>query len=223
VWAFLDKTFGLGFSTPSAKAWTHAGSPTKGFLSSVDTGPFQSAYHSIAGTGWADWLFMLGMLGVSIGLIAGVALRASVAAGVLIMAMMWFGNSPSHSTSALVCRPRRRTRSSTTTHLRHGPRGRVRRHRWGLGRVWAVTRAAAPPADSTRSTTDLRIPRTDRRARRLIPSGHARAPLKTRGGRSSSIGAARIGNQHWGDLDPEAPLYGTDGRLSGLGNAVRQR
>src|ERR1700709_1718298 len=94
LWAFLDKTFGLGYSTPSAKAVIHGGSPTKGFLASVDVGPFQSAYHSMAGTWWANWLFMLGMLAVGLALILGVALRAAATAGVLIMAMMWFGESP---------------------------------------------------------------------------------------------------------------------------------
>ncbi|MGZ6807791.1 MAG: hypothetical protein ACXVGG_14375, partial [Mycobacteriaceae bacterium] len=64
LWAFLDKTFGLHYATPSAKAWIHGGSPTKGFLTSVKVGPFQSVFHSIAGTWWADWLFMLGMLGI---------------------------------------------------------------------------------------------------------------------------------------------------------------
>src|SRR4051812_31281326 len=49
LWAFLDKTFGLGYSTPSARAWIHGGSPTQGFLKSVDVGPFQSTYHAIAG------------------------------------------------------------------------------------------------------------------------------------------------------------------------------
>ncbi|HEV2634497.1 MAG TPA: hypothetical protein VGX23_05090, partial [Actinocrinis sp.] len=39
LWAFLDKTFGLGYSTASAKAWIHGGSPTKGFLGSVAVGP----------------------------------------------------------------------------------------------------------------------------------------------------------------------------------------
>src|SRR4051812_195332 len=62
LWAFADKTFGLGYSTPSAKAWINGGSPTKGFLASVDVGPFQSPFHSMAGTWWANWLFMLGML-----------------------------------------------------------------------------------------------------------------------------------------------------------------
>src|SRR5829696_1447309 len=35
LWAFLDKTFGFGYATPSARAWIHGGSPTKGFLSNV--------------------------------------------------------------------------------------------------------------------------------------------------------------------------------------------
>jgi hypothetical protein len=39
LWAFLDKTFGLHYATPSAKAWIHGGSPTQGFLKSVDVGP----------------------------------------------------------------------------------------------------------------------------------------------------------------------------------------
>lgn len=94
LWAFLDKTFGLGYATPAAKAWIHGGSPTKGFLSSVDVGPLQGAFHAIAGAWWADWLFMLGMLGIGVAVMAGVALRVSAAAGVLIMAMMWLAEFP---------------------------------------------------------------------------------------------------------------------------------
>lgn len=94
LWAFLDKTFGLHYSTTSAQAWIHGGSPTKGFLGSVDVGPFQSLFHSMAGTWYADTLFMLGMLGLGIALIAGVAVRAAAAAGVVILAMMWFAEFP---------------------------------------------------------------------------------------------------------------------------------
>ena len=36
LWAFLDKTFGLGFSTPAERAWINGGSPTRGFLSGVE-------------------------------------------------------------------------------------------------------------------------------------------------------------------------------------------
>ena len=62
LWAFLDKTFGLNYATPSAKAWINGGSPTKGFLASVEVGPLQSFFHAIAGTWWANGLFMLGLL-----------------------------------------------------------------------------------------------------------------------------------------------------------------
>jgi thiosulfate dehydrogenase [quinone] large subunit len=39
MWAFLDKLFGLGNSTPSASAWLNGGSPTKGFLGKAAAGP----------------------------------------------------------------------------------------------------------------------------------------------------------------------------------------
>lgn len=94
LWAFLDKTFGLHYSTSSAKAWIHGGSPTKGFLSSIEVGPFQSTFHNLAGTGVANWLFMLGLLAIGVALIAGVALRIAAGSGVLMMAMMWLAEFP---------------------------------------------------------------------------------------------------------------------------------
>jgi thiosulfate dehydrogenase [quinone] large subunit len=141
LWAFLDKTFGLGYSTSSAKAWIHGGSPTKGFLSSIDVGPFQSAYHSMAGTWWADWLFMLGMLTVGVALIAGIALRLAAGAGVLIMAMMWLGEYPlAQHTSAGA--PSASTNPLTDYHFIYAVvlvvlAAAYAGHRWGLGRVWA--------------------------------------------------------------------------------------
>ena len=62
LWAFLDKTFGLGYATEPKDAWIDGGSPTFGFLSFGATGPFKGIYNSIAGDAWADWLFMLGLL-----------------------------------------------------------------------------------------------------------------------------------------------------------------
>ena len=55
-----------------AKSWINGGSPTKGFLSGVEVGPFQSSFNSIAGTWWADTLFMLGLLAIGVALILGV-------------------------------------------------------------------------------------------------------------------------------------------------------
>jgi thiosulfate dehydrogenase [quinone] large subunit len=94
LWAFLDKAFGLHYTTPSSKAWIHGGSPTKGFLTSVDVGPLQSWFHSIAGTWWADWLFMLGLLGVGLTLILGVLMYAGTAAGVALLGFMWLAEFP---------------------------------------------------------------------------------------------------------------------------------
>jgi thiosulfate dehydrogenase [quinone] large subunit len=94
LWAFLDKTFGLHYATPSARAWIHGGSPTKGFLSSVEVGPFQSFFHSIAGDAWANWLFMLGLLGIGAALILGVGLRVAAVAGVIMLALMWLAEFP---------------------------------------------------------------------------------------------------------------------------------
>ena len=94
LWAFLDKTFGFGYATPSGKGWIDGGSPTKGFLGSVAAGPMESTFHSWAGDTWADWLFMLGLLGVGLALVAGVALRLAAVAGTVMMALMWTAEWP---------------------------------------------------------------------------------------------------------------------------------
>jgi thiosulfate dehydrogenase [quinone] large subunit len=94
LWAFLDKTFGWGYSTPSARAWIHGGSPTKGFLGNVSAGPFQSTFHSMAGQGWTDWLFMLALLGIGLALTLGIGLRLAALAGVVLVALMWFAVYP---------------------------------------------------------------------------------------------------------------------------------
>jgi thiosulfate dehydrogenase (quinone) large subunit len=141
LWAFLDKTFGLHYTTTSAKAWIHGGSPTKGFLSSVEVGPFQSAFHSMAGTWWADWLFMLGMLAIGVALIAGVAVRIAAASGVLIMALMWFAEFPlAQHTSANAASGS--TNPLTDYHFIYAVvlvvlAATYAGSTWGLGRFWA--------------------------------------------------------------------------------------
>ncbi len=89
LWPFLDKLFGLGHETASADAWIHGGSPTAGFLGHATSGPFASLYHQFAGHAWADWLFMLGLLGIGVGLILGVAMRVAAGAGALLLVLMW--------------------------------------------------------------------------------------------------------------------------------------
>ncbi|MEV7286296.1 hypothetical protein AB0O01_17265 [Streptomyces sp. NPDC093252] len=94
LWAFLDKTFGLGYATPSGKGWLDGGSPTAGFLGGVSAGPLESTFHGWAGDAWADWLFMPGLLGIGVALVAGVALRCAALAGTVMMALMWLAEWP---------------------------------------------------------------------------------------------------------------------------------
>ncbi|GAA4447019.1 hypothetical protein ACFQV2_19780 [Actinokineospora soli] len=93
-WAFLDKLIGLGYATRAENAWLDGGSPTKGFLSGVDHGPFGAVFRSWAGQGWADWLFMLGLAGIAAALLLGVALRVTAVAGSLMMLLMWAAEWP---------------------------------------------------------------------------------------------------------------------------------
>lgn len=94
LWAFFDKFFGLGYATKPAGAYLYGGSPTKGFLSRVAVGPFESTFHAWAGDSWADWLFMLGLLGIGVAVIAGIGLRFAAVAGTLMMLLMWAAEWP---------------------------------------------------------------------------------------------------------------------------------
>ena len=111
LWAFIDKMFGLGYSTPSAHAWIRGGSPTKGFLSGANVGPLQGFFRDIAGAPGMDWLFMIGLLGIGLAFILGVALRPAAASGALLVMLMWFatwppatmgGGQPTSSTNPVV-------------------------------------------------------------------------------------------------------------------------
>jgi len=99
LWAFFDKTFGLGYATPAAHAWINGGSPTKGFLSGA-IGPFQGIFNSIGGAPVVDWLFMLGLLGVGLALMLGVAIRISAVSGALMLALMYLAVWVPSTTSA---------------------------------------------------------------------------------------------------------------------------
>lgn len=93
LWAFLDKTFGLGFSTPSERAWINGGSPTTGYLSNVD-GPFASTFNAIAGNVFVDWLFMVGLLGIGVALVVGAGMRIAAGSAALMLAFMYLASLP---------------------------------------------------------------------------------------------------------------------------------
>jgi thiosulfate dehydrogenase (quinone) large subunit len=89
LWAFLDKTFGLGFATESDAAWLEGGSPTEGFLTFGTKGPFAGFYQDIAGAAWADVLFMVGLLAIGAALMLGIGMRVAAVSGSLMLVMMW--------------------------------------------------------------------------------------------------------------------------------------
>jgi thiosulfate dehydrogenase [quinone] large subunit len=141
LWAFLDKTFGFGYATPSARAWINGGSPTKGFLSNVEAGPFQSFFHNIAGDPWADWLFMLGLLGIGLAFVLGIGMRIAAGAGAAMMALMWIAEWPLAKTTS-GGEPSGSTNPITDYHFIYAVTGIVLAltyagHTWGLGKWWA--------------------------------------------------------------------------------------
>jgi len=99
LWAFVDKLLALGFSTGrgdtgvvdrfGAAAWVNGGSPTEGFLKFGAAGPFKGFYNSIGGAAWADWAFMLGLLGIGLALALGIGMRIAAVAGTVLYVMMW--------------------------------------------------------------------------------------------------------------------------------------
>jgi thiosulfate dehydrogenase (quinone) large subunit len=106
LWAFLDKTFALGFHTGYDQegnldrfgdaAWINGGSPTEGFLSFAipEGNPFKETFNGMAGSPVVDWLFMLGLLGIGVALLGGVAMRLGTAAGALMYAFMYAASLP---------------------------------------------------------------------------------------------------------------------------------
>jgi thiosulfate dehydrogenase [quinone] large subunit len=111
LWAFIDKTFALGFHTGvivndagektgtdvmgKGAAWLNGGSPTKGFLSGVSTSnPFHGIYTSMAGATWVNWLFMLGLLGIGVALLFGFAIRIASVSGALMYTLMYLAAIP---------------------------------------------------------------------------------------------------------------------------------
>ncbi len=104
LWAFFDKLLALGFATGTMTdpktgvtsvdrfgdaAWINGGSPTFGFLKFGADGPFKGLYNSIAGAGWADFLFMMGLLGIGLALTFGFGMRLAGIFGAVLYLLMW--------------------------------------------------------------------------------------------------------------------------------------
>lgn len=129
LWAFLDKTFGLGFATTEADSWLAGGSPTSGFLASRE-GVFAGAFHALVGHAWVDWAFMLGMLLVGAALILGVAMRPAAVGAVGLMASLWLASVPLENNPVVDEHVVYAVLAVTLAATRAG-------HRLGAGRYWA--------------------------------------------------------------------------------------
>jgi thiosulfate dehydrogenase (quinone) large subunit len=92
LWPFFDKMFGLGYATPAARAWVNGGTPAQGFMKNAE-GPFAEFFGNIAGP-WADWLFMGGLLGIGIALLAGAGLKIAAWTAALLLFLMYLAQFP---------------------------------------------------------------------------------------------------------------------------------
>ena len=96
LWAFLDKTVGLGYSTPAERAWVNGGTPSQGFLlGDAVVGPLKPFFAAIASPA-SDVLFMIAMLGIGIGaaVVLGIGLRVSAVIGSFVLLAMYLAEWP---------------------------------------------------------------------------------------------------------------------------------
>jgi len=141
LWAFLDKTLAFGYATRSENAWINGGSPTRGFLSRVAVGPFESMFHDWAGDAWADWLFMLGLLGIGLALTLGIGLRIAAVSGAVQLALMWVAEWPLAQTTS-AGEPSMSTNPLIEYHVVYALvlvvlAAAYAGNTWGLGKRWA--------------------------------------------------------------------------------------
>lgn len=138
MWPFLDKLFGLGYSTASEAAVVNGGTPAQGYMVNATSGPFQDMFVWMAETfgGLADFLFMFGLFGIGLAMLTGAGLKIAAWGGALLMAFMYLAALPigqsgmgftnpvtdSHWIEAAVLLVAAYTLSGDT---------------WGLGRWWA--------------------------------------------------------------------------------------
>ena len=155
MWAFLDKTFGLGYATPSGSGWmfgTGDGDPTFGFLKfgTNPEGPFASFFTGLRpgeapdAMYWTNWLFMAGLFGIGLAFLLGIFMRIGAISGVVLLFLMYLAEAPwakyTDQTGATVAS----NNPVIDDHIIYGvmmitlmlfEAGRT----WGLGKIWEST------------------------------------------------------------------------------------
>lgn len=94
LWAFLDKTFGLGYATAPGNAWLAGGSPTTGYLGHATSGIFSSFYSGLAGNAAVDVIFMVSLLAIGVAVLLGIGMKIAGYSGGLLMLILWSTNVP---------------------------------------------------------------------------------------------------------------------------------
>jgi thiosulfate dehydrogenase [quinone] large subunit len=152
LWAFLDKAFGLGYTTKSASAWvfgTGDGSPTYGFLKfgTNPEGPFASTFNGMAyksPTAFWNWLFMFALVGVGVAFILGIFMRLAAVGGSFLLFLMYLAEAPwakyTDASGATVAG----NNPIIDDHIIYGVvmimlALFMAGNTWGLGKVWAAT------------------------------------------------------------------------------------
>ncbi|CAM3445041.1 DoxX family protein [Occultella aeris] len=96
LWAFLDKLFGLNYSTPAENSWLNGGTPAQGFINGIE-GPF-AGFFGLFANPFGDFLFMFALLGIGIAMIGGAGLRIAAVGGTLLMLFMFLAEFPTATT-----------------------------------------------------------------------------------------------------------------------------
>lgn len=139
LWPFIDKLFGLGFGTAAERAMVNGGAPAQGYMVNATEGsPFQPMFVWIAETfgSFADFLFMFGLFGIGVAMLAGAGLKIAAWGGTVLMFFMYLAALPigragegftnpitdSHWIEAIVLLVAAYTLSGDT---------------WGVGKWWA--------------------------------------------------------------------------------------
>lgn len=93
MWPFLDKLFGLDYSTPVGKGWLAGTAPAQGFIGRIEN-PLGSILKPLFGNPFGDVLFMFALFGIGIAMIMGAGLKIAAWGGTLLVALMWLSELP---------------------------------------------------------------------------------------------------------------------------------